>query len=179
PSAQVLSNTQQIVQKVTLSTSGGETSSQTSDFVSRIASPVSKAIPSTSYSQPSFPSQSFTINDIQESIGRVRRFMKKNKQHLQPRPVIVGPINKIESSYISIGGQLLPVLNPVHAVESMLKIYYALNIEYPPEGVTVWKFLASVIYDFKPQPPVSSAIPSVISELNVVAQKIRHGTLSS
>lgn len=100
-----------------------------------------------------------TRNDLQESLSRLSRSAKVINKKLQPRPVIVGPLKKIEASYVSINDQLFPALNPINAVETMLKCYYALNCEYPPEAANIWRFSALAVYDLQHRP----VLPSVTS----------------
>ncbi|KAF7998393.1 hypothetical protein HCN44_009791 [Aphidius gifuensis] len=113
-----------------------------------------------------------TSNDIQVSLARARSSVVKLKKSFQPRPVIVGPIENIQASYIAIDKELLPADNPLHAVEVMLKIYYILNLEFPPEAALSWKFLALAIYNFAPKGKIPGGIKSLINEVNDMRKKI-------
>ncbi|KAF7991025.1 hypothetical protein HCN44_000830 [Aphidius gifuensis] len=126
-------------------------SQQAVQSTSGIASTINtsqQAIQSTSSGTTSVSHQAVqkTANDIRPTLKTLREAKARVNQNLQPRPIVVGSIEKITASYISIDEDLFQVLNPTHAIESMLKVYYALNCECPPEAKNIWQFMAFAVF---------------------------------
>ncbi|KAH0535050.1 hypothetical protein KQX54_012586 [Cotesia glomerata] len=86
-----------------------------------------------------------TLDDKEESIEKVKEFMRNKKLQFQPRPVIVGPIEKLESIEVLINNTYYEAKNILEAIKK--SFFFALRLKYPPEARSTWLLIQKVIFD--------------------------------
>ena len=72
--------------------------------------------------------------------------MVQNHIQMQPRPVIVGPINVIDASYVLVNATLYKAHTPLQVLDLCFKCYFALAAGYPSEAHAVWLFIQKSVY---------------------------------
>lgn len=88
-------------------------------------------------------------SDLETSIENRRNALKKAGLTLQPMPVFLGPITKIESSYVLIDNTLYSCDSVIEAVQSTFHAFYALDATYPTEAANIWKFIQHFFFQIK------------------------------
>lgn len=88
----------------------------------------------------------------------------------QPIPIIVGEIDNITSSFVSINNILYKVETPLKAVDISFKVYNVLNACYPPEAEMTWSYIEQGIYKLVSQQKKSYvAVNSFIADIDKLA----------
>lgn len=82
-------------------------------------------------------------------IKKRRDAAKARKERVQPYLLFVGSYNQVSSSYIVVDELKFPVENPLAAVDLTFKIFWAANLKYPQDCVTLWLFLQRAVYQIK------------------------------
>lgn len=68
---------------------------------------------------------------------------------MQPRIVLVGPLDAIEECHVLLDDRLYDVDSPSQALEVAFQIIWALNARYPPESKNIWVFIQRAVFDMK------------------------------
>ncbi|KAB0790611.1 hypothetical protein PPYR_14983 [Photinus pyralis] len=102
----------------------------------------------------------FTIKDSQESFIFMGhnpqetedhlRHLKTRKQAIQPFILGIGEeISNISELYVYFDDIKYVFTNFLRAVDICLKIFFLFNLNFPPESVMFWNFIATKFYDIK------------------------------
>lgn len=68
---------------------------------------------------------------------------------MQPRIVLVGPLEAIEECHVLLDEKLYDVESPSKALEVAFKMIWALNARYPPESKNIWVFIQRAVFDLR------------------------------
>lgn len=84
----------------------------------------------------------------------------------QPLPIWIGNIDNIQASYININDITYKRESPLKAIDVAIKVYFALNADYPFEAKLPWLLLQQGLYDiaFKSDPKFIS-LSSILSDI--------------
>lgn len=109
-------------------------------------------------------------NDKDDSIDRLITNLRFNKVKVQPRIVIVGPLDGIESSYVLASENLrFTCTSPRHALYIALTSCFALDVHYPSECKNAWLFVEKAVFlkDLDDMRTCrSSSVVELISDVN-------------
>lgn len=86
-----------------------------------------------------------TEASIEAAVKARKEELRKRDLSLQFLPVFVGILENIESSFVYIDTDIkYRVDSPMHAIDLALKLFYALDCEYPSDAAHVWLFIQQV-----------------------------------
>lgn len=91
-----------------------------------------------------------TAADIQVALTRQRAKLVELNLTFQPIPVLVGPINNIQSVYVYVNEALdssVYVVNSVlHAIDLTFKLFFALQCKFSEKADHLWNFIQKGLY---------------------------------
>jgi len=85
-----------------------------------------------------------------------------------PVLVFVGPLEKLESFHVLVGVDILYTYTSVlDAVDFAFKLFFSIDVQYPPVAYQVWIFVQIVFYNLKTSADViSRGTEFLITELS-------------
>ncbi|KAK4882314.1 hypothetical protein RN001_005633 [Aquatica leii] len=110
-----------------------------------------------------------TIGELDTKIEERKSKALLNKIGLQPFMVCVGPINQV-TFYVIVDSQKYVCENCLMALDLTLKIFFVLNLQYPPECKAVWQTVDQLLY--KLENDIDSNASSVLSDIEKKLNKI-------
>ncbi|XP_057336729.1 uncharacterized protein LOC130675203 [Microplitis mediator] len=110
-----------------------------------------------------------TSNDVHTSLKQLQNTLETYKLPLQPRPIVVGPIDNIVSYHIFINEVQYDFETSARAIEVAFKTYYSLNAHYPLGAKAPWLFIERAVFKLnaKHEHPVPVSVTSFIGDLNI------------
>ncbi|KAJ8678368.1 hypothetical protein QAD02_014155 [Eretmocerus hayati] len=115
-----------------------------------------------------------TLDDFkQKQEKKMETYRSHGCKSIQPYVVLVGSLHKPDSCWIQINNYQYVVKDPLDAVESCFKLFFALNADYPPECKHVWTFIQEHIFKMKSQ-DVIAPVDNLIRALDVKKNEIQN-----
>lgn len=87
--------------------------------------------------------------EIYERIQTMKKTLFKHKHQLQPLPVLVGPVNAIQQSFIVLDDNRWEVSDPFEAVEGTFRLIFGLDAKYPAAARHLWLFIQLTLFKFQ------------------------------
>nr|XP_018907206.1 PREDICTED: uncharacterized protein LOC109037152 [Bemisia tabaci] len=107
-----------------------------------------------------FQSMKFSRKDVKDSFvlyvpvkSQLMKLLRKRSEEnrrngtIFPIPVFVGDVNNPDC-YVEFNDNLYSVDSPIQAVDVAFKIFYALNLKYPPACEIIWTLFQHYIFKF-------------------------------
>ncbi|XP_044011925.1 uncharacterized protein LOC122854951 isoform X2 [Aphidius gifuensis] len=92
-----------------------------------------------------------TAADIQPAINRQRNILSNHNLTFQPIPVLVGPINDIQSVYVyvneTVNSSIYVVNSVLHAIDLTFKLFFSLQCKFPEKADHLWNFIQKGLYE--------------------------------
>ncbi|KAF7987565.1 hypothetical protein HCN44_003428 [Aphidius gifuensis] len=92
-----------------------------------------------------------TAADIQAALNRQRAKLVEPNLTFQPIPVIVGPINNIQSVYVyvneTIDSSVYVVNSVLHAIDLTFKLFFSLQCKFSEKADHLWNFIQKGFYE--------------------------------
>ncbi|XP_044754538.1 uncharacterized protein LOC123314457 [Coccinella septempunctata] len=103
--------------------------------------------------------------ELEERIKRRKLFLDKGDLPLQPFAYAVVVLEEITFFIHCYGKKYkIDVQNCTRCIELLYKLYQTLNLEYPPEGKSVWNLVQELVFD-TPCKEKNSSTSSVLSDI--------------
>lgn len=83
-----------------------------------------------------------------EEISFEENLKNKCNAPVQPRCYVIGEFENCKASVITTTTKYM-FNNPIEAIDACLKIFQALNAEYPRESEHIWEFLQKSVYNIQ------------------------------
>lgn len=100
------------------------------------------------------------MGNVDEAIEERKTRASKYGVTVQPFIIVVAPtLAEIVTCYVVVDSVRYKIENVLQAVESCLKLFHVLNIEYPKECDEIWLFLQQAIYKL---PVIKSKCPGLL-----------------
>ncbi|XP_015125923.1 uncharacterized protein LOC107047642, partial [Diachasma alloeum] len=93
-----------------------------------------------------------TAADIEGALNTQRKVCGDSNTTLQPLPIVVGPLVKLDAFYVYINDSLeTPTIyqspDLLHMIDLTFKVFFSLNCSYPTRAVSLWTFIQKAFYD--------------------------------
>ena len=98
------------------------------------------------------------------------RKMMKMKLTVQPYVLVLERNDEQNDYYIIFNGITYKFHRLIPAIESCFKLFFVLNIEYPPECVQIWQIVEKYVFNIKPSlKSVKPCVHRFLCKLNNVS----------
>ncbi|XP_051156886.1 uncharacterized protein LOC127278953 [Leptopilina boulardi] len=106
-----------------------------------------------------------TYEDLTPYQEKKREIYASENLTFQPYPVLCGPFEEINCSFIVIINETSYLVDsPLKAIDTCLKVFFALNASYPIESAGCWIFLQKFVYNISVEKE-DSAVNKLITQL--------------
>lgn len=78
--------------------------------------------------------------------NRQKAICEELKTKIQPYVVVCGKLDDIRQSMVIVNDVTYPLPDPIEAVDTCFKIFFALNTRYPAISHHLWEFIARGVY---------------------------------